>query len=111
MKKRNVKLTFNNCVTASTEKYDQKVEIPHTAITEHISSDAFQKAKNLSIDSSGTSTKIYARTKKQVTSLVSYNSVDEKILFIEMAKTHGLNLSAFYRLAANEYIRTHKWNK
>lgn len=45
---------------------------------------------------------------KQATSLVSMKP-EEKQRFKKMAEAHGLSLSAFFRLAANEYIANHKW--
>lgn len=33
----------------------------------------------------------------------------EKARFTEKAQEHGLSLSAFFRLAADEYIKNHDW--
>ncbi|MGN0363638.1 MAG: hypothetical protein ACI4ET_12440 [Bilifractor sp.] len=46
--------------------------------------------------------------KKSATSLVSMTA-EEKQKFTTAAKKHGLNLSAFFRLAANEYMDNHNW--
>lgn len=44
----------------------------------------------------------------RATSLVSMTKSDKKRL-TAIAKTHGLSLSAFFRLAADEYIANHDW--
>ena len=44
----------------------------------------------------------------RATSLVSMTKSDKERL-TAIAKTHGLSLSAFFRLAANEYIANHDW--
>ena len=44
----------------------------------------------------------------RATALVSM-TVDEKERLTTKAKAHGLSLSAFFRLAADEYMNTHKW--
>lgn len=38
-----------------------------------------------------------------------YMNPSEKERFVRIAEEHGLNLSAFFRLTANEYIREHDW--
>lgn len=38
-----------------------------------------------------------------------YMNPSEKERFMRIAEEHGLNLSAFFRLAANEYIQEHDW--
>lgn len=44
----------------------------------------------------------------RATALVSLDKTEkEKLTYI--AKKHGLSLSAFLRLAANEYIDNHNW--
>lgn len=50
------------------------------------------------------------RNKRQAstTSLVSMNP-EEKERFAKIAEDHGLSLSAFFRLAVNEYIENHNW--
>ena len=42
------------------------------------------------------------------TALVSMTKSDKERL-TTIAKAHGLSLSAFFRLAADEYIANHKW--
>lgn len=44
----------------------------------------------------------------RATALVSMTQA-EKERFTKIAKAHGLKLSAFFRLAANEYIQEHDW--
>ena len=44
----------------------------------------------------------------RATALVSM-TVDEKERMTTKAKAHGLSLSAFFRLAADEYMNTHNW--
>lgn len=44
----------------------------------------------------------------RATALVSMTKV-EKIRLTTKAKQHGLSLSAFFRLSADEYIANHKW--
>ena len=44
----------------------------------------------------------------RATALVSM-TVDEKERLTTKAKAHGLSLSAFFRLAADEYMTTHNW--
>lgn len=44
----------------------------------------------------------------RTTSLISMTKYDKERL-TSIAKTHGLSLSAFFRLAADEYIAAHKW--
>ena len=34
---------------------------------------------------------------------------DLKVRYTRIAKEHGLSLSALFRLATDEYIRTHEW--
>ena len=36
-------------------------------------------------------------------------TVDEKERLTSKAKAHGLSLSAFFRLAADEYMNNHNW--
>lgn len=38
-----------------------------------------------------------------------YMNPADKERFVRIAEEHGLNLSAFFRLVANEYIREHNW--
>lgn len=44
----------------------------------------------------------------RATALVSMNKADKEKL-TTTAKAHGLSLSAFFRLAADEYIKNHGW--
>ncbi|APG73330.1 hypothetical protein LJ046_06625 [Lactobacillus delbrueckii subsp. jakobsenii ZN7a-9 = DSM 26046] len=44
----------------------------------------------------------------RATSLVSMTKKDKEYLSA-VAKAHGLSLSAFFRLAAEEYIKNHEW--
>lgn len=44
----------------------------------------------------------------RATALVSM-TVAEKEKMTKKAKAHGLSLSAFFRLAADEYMNTHNW--
>ena len=44
----------------------------------------------------------------RATSLVSMTKSDKERL-TAIAKAHGLSLSAFFRLAADEYIANHEW--
>lgn len=44
----------------------------------------------------------------RATALVSMTKNDKNRL-TNIAKSHGLSLSAFFRLAADEYITNHKW--
>lgn len=44
----------------------------------------------------------------RATALVSMTK-EEKARLTKKAKQHGLSLSAFFRLAADEYIANHKW--
>ncbi len=44
----------------------------------------------------------------RATSLVSMTD-KEKARLTEKAQEHGLSLSAFFRLAADEYIKNHDW--
>lgn len=44
----------------------------------------------------------------RATSLVSMKKKDKEY-FSAVAKAHGLSLSAFFRLAAEEYIKNHEW--
>ena len=44
----------------------------------------------------------------RATSLVSMTD-KEKSRLTEKAQEHGLSLSAFFRLAADEYIKNHDW--
>lgn len=45
----------------------------------------------------------------RATSLVSMTA-EEKGRFTRLARAHGLSLSAFFRLAAGEYVQTHEWD-
>ena len=45
---------------------------------------------------------------ERATSLVSITKNDKERL-TAIAKAHGLSLSAFFRLAADEYIANHDW--
>ena len=47
-------------------------------------------------------------SEERATSLVSMTKSDKERL-TAIAKTHGLSLSAFFRLAADEYIANHDW--
>lgn len=44
----------------------------------------------------------------RATALVSMTKAEKERL-TSMAKAHGLSLSAFFRLAADEYMRSHDW--
>ena len=44
----------------------------------------------------------------RATSVVSMKD-KQKAYFTEKAQEHGLSLSAFFRLAADEYIKNHDW--
>lgn len=44
----------------------------------------------------------------RATALVSMTKSDKERL-TAIAKAHGLSLSAFFRLAADEYIANHEW--
>ena len=44
----------------------------------------------------------------RATALVSMTK-DEKERLTTKAKAHGLSLSAFFRLSADEYMNTHNW--
>ena len=46
--------------------------------------------------------------KTRATALVSMTK-DEKERLTSKAKAHGLSLSAFFRLAADEYMANHNW--
>lgn len=48
------------------------------------------------------------KTGTRATSLVSMTE-DEKRRLTGKAQEHGLSLSAFFRLAADEYIKNHEW--
>lgn len=39
-----------------------------------------------------------------------YMNASDKERFDRIAKAHGLSLSAFFRLTANEYINAHNWD-
>lgn len=45
---------------------------------------------------------------ERATALVSMKK-EEKTDYTKKAKMHGLTLSNFFRLAANEYIENHNW--
>lgn len=45
---------------------------------------------------------------ERATALVSMTKSDKERL-TAIAKAHGLSLSAFFRLAADEYIANHEW--
>ena len=45
---------------------------------------------------------------KEAAALVSMSKAD-KAKLTTIAKAHGLSLSAFFRLAADEYIKNHEW--
>lgn len=45
---------------------------------------------------------------ERATALLSIRKADKEHLK-QVAKEHGLTLSAFLRLAAEEYIRNHEW--
>ena len=47
-------------------------------------------------------------SEERATSLVSMTKSDKERL-TAIAKAHGLSLSAFFRLAADEYIANHDW--
>lgn len=47
---------------------------------------------------------------KRATALVSMSAAEKKKL-TSVAKAHGLSLSAFFRLAATEYITEHNWQR
>lgn len=47
---------------------------------------------------------------ERTTALISL-SKKEKERLTWIAKTHGFSLSAFLRIAAEEYIRTHEWDE
>ncbi len=47
-------------------------------------------------------------SEERATSLVSMTKSDKERL-TAVAKAHGLSLSAFFRLAADEYIANHDW--
>jgi len=65
---------------------------------EKISTDELNQKSPQSSASAGT----------RATSLVSMTKENKEHL-TETAKKHGLSLSAFFRLAAEEYIENHKW--
>ena len=44
------------------------------------------------------------------TALISLRKKD-KVRYTNIAKQHGLSLSAFLRLAAEEYVVNHNWDK
>ena len=48
------------------------------------------------------------RNDNRATALVSMTK-NEKERLTSIARAHGLSLSAFFRLAADEYIAAHKW--
>ena len=52
----------------------------------------------------------YGRKKNgtRATALVSMTD-NQKARLTEKAQEHGLSLSAFFRLAADEYIKNHDW--
>lgn len=45
---------------------------------------------------------------ERATALVSMTKTEKQRL-TNKAKCHGLSLSAFFRLAADEYIKKHEW--
>ena len=47
-------------------------------------------------------------TNTRATALVSMTKAEKERL-TSKAKAHGLSLSAFFRLAADEYMRSHDW--
>jgi hypothetical protein len=51
---------------------------------------------------------VQASEDARATSLVSMTKRDKEYLST-VAKAHGLSLSAFFRLAAEEYIKNHEW--
>ena len=51
---------------------------------------------------------LFVRIREQLHLFVSMTK-DEKVWLITKAKQHGLSLSAFFCLAADEYIANHNW--
>lgn len=49
-----------------------------------------------------------SESEARATSLVSMTRSDKE-RFTTVARFHGLSLSAFFRLAADEYITNHEW--
>ena len=52
--------------------------------------------------------KVAAGKGTRATSLVSMKQAEKERL-TKIAEEHGLSLSAFFRLAADEYIKNHDW--
>lgn len=73
------------------------------AMLDAFEADAAKKQESKVADALGNSA-----VEVRATSLVSMTRNDKERL-TAVAKAHGLSLSAFFRLAADEYITKHEW--
>ncbi|MCD2492471.1 ribbon-helix-helix protein, CopG family [Lacrimispora sp. NSJ-141] len=70
--------------------------------------DGFEAAAAKEHEAKETKATVGAVDDSRATALVSMTKSDKERL-TAIAKAHGLSLSAFFRLAADEYIATHEW--
>ena len=68
----------------------------------------FESDTRKSNDNVAATVKEFVGEDTRATALVSMTK-DEKARLTTKAKQHGLSLSAFFRLAADEYIANHNW--
>lgn len=83
-------------MTSLLDSFESDTEKEHDAAV----TAAVKAPKNAGNSSNGGDTR--------ATALVSMTK-DEKERLTTKAKAHGLSLSAFFRLAADEYMNTHNW--
>ena len=70
--------------------------------------DGFESAAANEREAKEVKAKVSVSDDVRATALVSMTKSDKERL-TAIAKAHGLSLSAFFRLAADEYIANHEW--
>ena len=90
----------------------EMIEMPRakknmTSLLESFESDT-EKEHDAAVKTPKKSSKKSNGEDTRATALVSMTK-DEKERLTSKAKAHGLSLSAFFRLAADEYMNTHNW--
>lgn len=70
--------------------------------------DGFEAAAANEREAKEVKAKVSVSDDVRATALVSMTKSDKERL-TAIAKAHGLSLSAFFRLAADEYIANHEW--
>lgn len=70
--------------------------------------DAFESSAAKEHDQKEADAYIAGNASSRATSLVSMTKADKERL-TSVARAHGLSLSSFFRLAADEFIKNHEW--